>query len=186
MWSHVKNCTSSDSWRTHLIFLISVERSRLLAMCSWCLLYFYVRFLTMNCQNSNRAPIGLQWGKQIRRFLCCSCFFNVSRGFMGFLLFPNAWLSIPDRLQYFLNVFWNFQNSEICWTRSGPLDPVFIIKIRKKPKINRESSLTGINSSYLIIHNFDIYGSTVYLTFRFLKFINIKMLNLWKLEIWRF
>ena len=30
---------------------------------------------------------------------------------------------IPDRLQYFLDAFWNFEKS----TKSGPSDPVFII-----------------------------------------------------------
>ena len=35
---------------------------------------------------------------------------------------------IPDRLQYFLDDFWNFEN----FTESGPMDPVFITKLLQK------------------------------------------------------
>ena len=57
---------------------------------------------------------------------------------MGFQLFQKGELSIPDRFHYFLDGFWNFENFEIFWTRSGPLNPVFVMnlfgKIQEKIK----------------------------------------------------
>ena len=62
---------------------------------------------------------------------------------------------IPDRLQDFLDDFWNFQNFRFLWTRSGPMNPVFIIKIFQKYKKVVETSLKH-NTKLFISENLNI------------------------------
>ena len=42
------------------------------------------------------------------------------RGFLGFILFQNGQLLIPDRLGYFLDDFGNFENLVKIWTCGPP------------------------------------------------------------------
>ena len=40
--------------------------------------------------------------------------------FSGIVLFPNCELMLPDRLQYFLDDVWNFENVVKIWARIPP------------------------------------------------------------------
>ena len=65
-------------------------------------------------------------------FVCFPCCFNVLIWVYGVLIIPK-WLIIDlDRFQYILDGFWNFENFDICWTRSGPLNPVFVMNFLQR------------------------------------------------------
>ena len=102
---------------------------------------------------SNGAPMGLQWEEisknNLGDLLFCSYMRIVFVGFYGVLIIPKWLIRSPDILQYFLDDFWNFQNLDFVWTRSGPLHFLFITKTPQKMKKLMESSLKNIIRSYL-------------------------------------
>ena len=96
---------------------------------------------------------------------------------------------IPDRLQYFLEDFWNDKKCDQIWTLG--------------PRIYHQNTSKNTRQiwkhpwaiySYLIIWNFDNLGSSAYQTFKLLEFENLKIwkfftfenLNVWELKNMKF
>ena len=97
---------------------------------------------------------------------------------------------IPDRLQYFLEHFWNDQHV----TKSGSSGPVFITNIFQKIQEHMRQSLRKYYFAYLRIWNSEKIGRSVYITFWnfgmwFSGNLNFQQLffrkrNIWTFEIW--
>ena len=82
---------------------------------------------------------GDLWGlysEKMNEFFVCSICFMVFLRVLWFIVGLNGWLRLGDGFQYFFNIFGTFQ----MFTKSGPLDPLFITRtlfenIQKKTNV---------------------------------------------------
>ena len=89
----------------------------------------------------------------------------------------------PDILQYFLDDFWNFHNFRCLWTRSGPVDPVFIIKIFQKIQEKCGSIVETYSFSCLRIRKFENFRNIGKCRYHFLTCRTFECSDFWDFEM---